>query len=87
MSIMKVLGELVKPKGMANHSYKPNLVLKAIFNLSLCLNLILLYLLFKSILENMVAPCNSSSKSFDLGMRCIYFMVMLLMVVQSIHIL
>jgi hypothetical protein len=25
---MKVLGALVKPKGMTNHSYEPNFVLK-----------------------------------------------------------
>uniref|UniRef100_A0A0A9GYX3 Uncharacterized protein n=1 Tax=Arundo donax TaxID=35708 RepID=A0A0A9GYX3_ARUDO len=28
INLMKVQGALVKPKGITNHSYKPNLVLK-----------------------------------------------------------
>jgi len=31
---MKVLGALVRPKGIINHSYNPNLVGKAVFHLS-----------------------------------------------------
>jgi hypothetical protein len=31
INLMKVLGALVNPKGITNHSYKSNLVLKAIF--------------------------------------------------------
>jgi len=84
---MKVLGALVKSKGMTNHSYNPNLVLKEVFHSSPSLFLIWLYPLFKSILENMVASCNSSSKSSNLGMKCLYLMVMLLMALQSMHIL
>jgi hypothetical protein len=34
INLMKVLGALVNPKGITNHSYKPNLVLKAIFHSS-----------------------------------------------------
>jgi len=34
MRRMKVLGALVKPKGITNHSYKPKLVLKAVFHSS-----------------------------------------------------
>jgi len=32
---MKVLGAFVKPKGMIIHSYRPSLVLKAVFTLHL----------------------------------------------------
>uniref|UniRef100_A0A0A9FFV2 Uncharacterized protein n=1 Tax=Arundo donax TaxID=35708 RepID=A0A0A9FFV2_ARUDO len=34
INLMKVLGALVKPKGITNHSYRPNLVLKAVFHSS-----------------------------------------------------
>jgi len=58
MNLMKVLGVLVKPKAMTNNSYSPNLVLKEIFHSFSSLILIWLYPLFKSNLENMVAPCS-----------------------------
>jgi len=32
MSHMKVFGSLVRPKGITNHSYNSNLVLKAVFH-------------------------------------------------------
>jgi len=87
MSLMNVLGALVKPKGMTNHSYNPNLVLKEFFHSSPSLILIWLYPLFKFILENMVAPCNSSIKSSNLGIGCLYLMIMLLIAQQYMHIL
>src|SRR3954466_1388411 len=34
INLMKVLGALVNPKGITNHSYKPNLVLNAVFHSS-----------------------------------------------------
>src|SRR5688572_9175790 len=34
INLMKVLGALVNTKGMTNHSYKPNLVLKVVFHSS-----------------------------------------------------
>ena len=34
ISRMKVLGALVKPNGMTNHSYKPILILKGVFHSS-----------------------------------------------------
>ncbi|XP_014524000.1 uncharacterized protein LOC106780253 [Vigna radiata var. radiata] len=40
IKLIKVLGVLVKPKRMTNHSYKPNMVLKAIFHSSPSLILI-----------------------------------------------
>jgi len=86
-SLMNVLGALVKPKGMTNHSYNPNLVLIEVFDSSPSLILIWLCQLFKSILENMVSPCNSSIKSSNLGMGCLYLMVMLLIALQCMHIL
>jgi len=56
MSLMKVLGALVNPKGMTSHSYNPNLVLKKVFYSSPSLILIWLQPFFKFIFEKMVAP-------------------------------
>ena len=71
------------PKGITNHSYSPNLVLKAVFHSSPSSILIWWYPLLRSILENIVDPSNSSS----LGIECLYLMVMLLMTLQLQHIL
>ena len=32
INLMKVLGALVKPNGITNHSYSPNFVLNAVFH-------------------------------------------------------
>jgi hypothetical protein len=45
------------------------------------------YSLFKSILVKTQKSCNSSNMSFNLGMECINFIVMLLIVLQSTHVL
>ena len=34
ISLIDVLGALVKPKGITNHSYRPSLVLKVVFHSS-----------------------------------------------------
>jgi hypothetical protein len=34
INLIKVLGALVNPKGITNHLYKPNMVLKAVFHYS-----------------------------------------------------
>jgi hypothetical protein len=64
---MKVLGALVNPKGITKHSYKPNLVLKAVFDSSPNFIRIWWYPLRKSTFENKVAPLNSSSMSSKHG--------------------
>ena len=67
LGFMKVLGALVNPKGMTNHSYKPNLVLNAVFHSSPNFIRIWWYPLRESTLENIVEPLNSSSISSSLG--------------------
>jgi hypothetical protein len=64
---IKVVSALVNPKGMANHSYNPNLVLKAVFHSSPSFILIWWYQLCKSTLENTVEPLNLSSILSNLG--------------------
>jgi len=41
--------------------------------------------LYTSILENIVDPCNSSSISLSLGIKCLYLIVILLMALQLQH--
>src|SRR5215831_9403477 len=84
---MKVLGALVRPKGITNHSYKPNLVLKAVFHSSPSLILIWWYPLLRSIFVKITAPCNSSNISSRRGIGWRYFTVILFMARQSMHIL
>src|SRR3954468_23052338 len=48
INLMKVLGALVKPNGITNHSYKPNLVLNAVFHSSP--NFIRIWLMLTSLL-------------------------------------
>ena len=38
INLMNVLGALVNPKGITNHSYSPNFVLKVVFHSSLSLS-------------------------------------------------
>jgi len=64
---MKVLGALVKPKGITSHSYKLNLVLKAVFYSLPNFILIWWYPLLKSTFEKIIEPLNSSSMSSNLG--------------------
>jgi hypothetical protein len=87
INLINILGAFVGPNDMTNHSYKPYLALKVIFHSSPSFILILWYQLFKSILEKIHATYNSFNMSSSLGIRCLYFTVMLLMVRQSIHIL
>jgi hypothetical protein len=84
---INVLGAFVSQNGMTNHSYKPYLVLNAVFHSSPSFILIWWYPLFKSILEKIHDPYNSSSMSSSLGIGCRYFTVMLLTTRQSTHIL
>jgi hypothetical protein len=63
---------------MINHSYKPCLVLNVVFHLSSSFILIWWYPRFKSILEKIHAPYNSSNMSSSLRIGCRYFTVMLL---------
>ena len=53
---MKVVGELVKPKGMTNHSKGPSLDLKEVFQTSICLIETWWYPDFRSILLMNLAP-------------------------------
>ena len=82
---MKVLGALVKPKGITSHSYKPNLVLKVVFHSSPNFILIWWYPLLKSSFEKIIEPLNSSSMSSNLGIGWWYHIVILLMPLQSTH--
>src|SRR6266542_5843911 len=58
---------LVRPKGITNHSYNPNFVLKAVFHSSPNCMRIWWYPLRKSILVKIKEPLNSSSISSNRG--------------------
>ena len=85
MSLMKVLGALVRPNGITSHSYRPCLVLKAVFHSSPSFMRTWWYPLLRSILENTTDPLSSSNISSNLGIGYRYLMVMLLMARQSTH--
>jgi hypothetical protein len=82
---INIVGAFVSQNYMTNHSYKPYLVLNAVFHSSFFFIVIWWYPLFRLILEKMYDPCNSSSMSSNLGMRCLYFTIILLMTRQSTH--
>jgi len=84
---INVLGAFVSPNDITNHSYNPCFILNVVFHSSPSFILIWRYPLFKSILEKIQDPWNSSNMSSSLGMRCLYFTIMLLMARQSTHIL
>jgi len=84
INLIKVLGALV-PKRHYYHSYRPNLVLNAIFHSSPSFILIWWYQLRKSTLEKNIEPLNSSSMSSSLGIGCWYLIVILLMALQSTY--
>jgi hypothetical protein len=52
INLLKVLGALVSPKNMTNHSYKSYLALKIVFHSSPSFILIWWYPFLRSILEN-----------------------------------
>ena len=72
INLIKVLGAFDKPNGMTSHSCNPSFFLNLVFN---------------SILENYLAPFTKSSKSSILGNGNLYLIVILLMALESLHIL
>lgn len=75
----KVPSTFERPSGMTSHSYKPSLVLKAIFYSSPGRIRIWWYLLCKSILEKILNPTSISNKLVSLRMGNRYITVILLM--------
>jgi len=84
---INILSGFVSPNSITNHSYKPCFILNVVFHSSPSFILIWWYPLFKSILEKIQDPCNSSNMSLSLGMGCLYFTVKLLTTHLSTHIL
>jgi len=84
---MNILGAFLSSNNMINNSYKLCLVLNVDFHSSPYFIPISWYPLFKSILEKIHDPYNSSNMSSSLGIWCLYFIVVLLMVWQLTHIL
>jgi hypothetical protein len=74
-NLIKVLSILVSLKGMTNHSYKPYLVLKAIFHSPYFFYYNMMISIFKIKLKKNKNICNSSNISFNLGITCLYFTV------------
>ena len=87
INIIKVISALDNPNGMANHSYNPSFVLKDIFHSSPSLILVWWYPLFKSSFENHIAPLRKSIMSSILGNGNLYLIVILLISLESVHIL
>ena len=87
INLMKVLGAFVKLNGMTSHSYSPSFILNVVFYSSPSLIQIWWYPLFKSIFEKNFAPLKQSIKSSILGNGNLYLMVILLISLESIHIL
>ena len=83
---MKVLGALVRPKGMSSHSNNPSFVLKAVFHSSLGRIRILWYPLRRSIFVKNEAPFSKSNMSSSRGMGNLYFIFILFIARLSRHI-
>lgn len=81
--LINVLGALVRPKGMTNHSYGPSFVLKAVFHSSPSRIRVWCYPLRKSIFVKISAPAIISSMCIGK----LYLMVILSMARLWTHIL
>jgi len=82
---MQHMSEFVSQNNMIIHSCKPFLIINAVFHSSPSFIIIWWCPLFKLILKKIHDSCNSSSMSSNLGIRCLYFTVVLLMARQSTY--
>ena len=89
INLMKVVGELVKPKGMTNHSKKPSLDLKVVFQTSVCSIGTWWWPDFRSFFLKNLAPLSWSMRSSIKGIWYRFQTLILLralQLIQSLHV-
>ena len=84
---INVAGALHKPNDITNHSYRPFLVLKDVFQVSSSFTHTCWYLDLRSNLVKHFACCNLSNKSSIMGRDCQFLSVILFKALQSMCIL
>ena len=87
ISLMNVLGSLINPNGITSHSYNSSFVLKIVFHSLPSLIWIWWYPLYKSILVKYVDPLKQSIKLSILSNGNLYLIMILLISLESVHIL